>query len=294
MRSRCAVLPLTAIAAVLACASPTLAGTAIHIVAAENFYGDLAKQIGGSHVEVTSILANPDEDPHLFETSPSTAKALSGAEIVIYNGADYDPWMNKLLSATKRTDRRTIIAADLVGAKSGDNPHLWYNPGTLPAVASALAADLEKADPADAADFKANLATFSKSFAPIMAEVEAIKAKYAGTPVTATEPVFGYMAQALGFTMLNDEFQVAVMNNAEPSAAQTAAFEDSLRSGKARILFYNSQVTDKTTERLRAIAGEKGVAVVGVTETEPKDLTVQSWISGQLKQVQAALSGKAM
>jgi len=269
-------------------------GHVTHIVAAENFYGDLAKQIGGLHVEVTSILSNPDEDPHLFETSPSTARALASADIVIYNGIDYDPWMTKLLSASTKNDRSTIVAADLVGAKSGDNPHLWYDPKTLPAVAQDLAAKLEAQDPADAALFKANLATFEQSFAPVVAKVDAIKAKHAGLTVTATEPVFGDMARALGFQMLNDDFQVAIMNNAEPSPSQVEAFEDSLKSGKAKILFYNKQVTDKTTERLLKIARDAKVPVVGVTETEPKDMKIQEWFEGQLKEVATALEARPM
>ncbi len=266
----------------------------VRIVAAENFYGDVARQIGGDRVAVTSILSNPDEDPHLFETSPSTAAALAGAAIAISNGADYDPWMTKLLSASTNPDRSTIVAADLVGARAGDNPHLWYDPRTLPAVAKALAATLAARDPADAALFEANLDTFDRSFAPITAAVDAIKAKYAGTVVTATEPVFGIMAKALGFTMLNTDFQVAVMNDAEPSPSQVAAFEDSLRGGTVKILFYNSQVTDKTTDRLLVLAKASHVAVVGVTETEPKDVDVQAWFVGQLKAVSAALTAKAM
>lgn len=270
------------------------ASVPVKIVAAENFYGDVAKQIGGSHVEVTSILSNPDEDPHLFETSPSTAKALQGAAIVIYNGADYDPWMDKLLSASKQPDRATIVAADLVGAKSGDNPHLWYEPKTLPEVAAALAAKLEKIDPADAGEFKDNLSAFEKSFAPINKEIMALRDKYKGMKVTATEPVFGYMAKALGFTMLNEPFQVAIMNNAEPSAGQVAGFEDSLKSGEAKLMFYNSQVTDKTTQRLKDLAKEHHITVIGVTETEPKDVKVQAWFEGQLGDVAKALSGKTM
>ena len=187
-----------------------------------------------------------------------------------------------------------IVAAGLVGAKPGDNPHLWYDPKTLPAVAKGLAAALTARDPADAAAFKANLARFEASFQPILAQVAAIKARHAGLAVTATEPVFGPMAQALGFTVLNNEFQVAVMNDAEPSPSQVAAFEDSLRSGKVKILFYNKQVTDKTTGRMLAIAEAAHVAVVGVTETEPKDTDVQAWFAGQLRQVADVLDAKAM
>ena len=287
--ARAVTLAALVAAPVSAFASPT-----VKIVAAENFYGDVARQIGGSHVEVTSILSNPDDDPHLFETSPSTAKAIEGAAIVIYNGADYDPWMDKLLSASKRPERTTVVAAQLVGAKSGDNPHLWYEPKTLPAVAAALAAKLEARDPADAAEYKANLAAFEKSFAPIDKEIAAIRDKHKGLSVTATEPVFGYMAKALGFKVLNEPFQMAVMNNAEPSASQVAGFEDSLKSGKAKVLFYNSQVTDKTTSRLKEMAAAAGIPVIGVTETEPRDVKVQTWFAGQLGEIRRALAGKTM
>lgn len=283
---------LTAVTAVPITASA--ASVTTRIVAAENFYGDVARQIGGSHVVVTSILANPDDDPHLFETSPSTAKAIEGADIVIYNGADYDPWMDKLLSASKKDTRATIVAAQLVGAKSGDNPHLWYEPKTLPEVAAALAAKLEARDPADAAEYKASLAAFEKSFAPINKEIMVIRDKHKGLSVTATEPVFGYMAKALGFTMLNEPFQVSVMNNAEPSASQVAGFEDSVTSGKVKLLFYNSQVIDKTTSRLKEMAKAKGIPVIGVTETEPKDVKVQAWFESQLGDIRKALSGKTM
>ncbi|TPK73589.1 cation ABC transporter substrate-binding protein [Mesorhizobium sp. B2-4-15] len=264
----------------------------VNIVAAENFYGDLARQIGGSHVSVTSILANPNDDPHLFETSPSTARTVADAKIIIYNGADYDPWMDKLLSASTGTQRTTIVAADLIGKKSGDNPHLWYNPVTLPAIAKQLAADLSKLDPANAADYQANLAKFQSSLDAINKQINDVKAAYGGTEVTATEPVFGYMAEALGLKMLNYDFQVAVMNDTEPSATQVAAFENSLKDGSAKILFYNSQVTDEATTRLLDIAKQNKVTVIGVTETEPAGQTIQSWFGGQIGDVQKALAAR--
>lgn len=284
--------------AALLVAVPLLTGTAAHaedkltIVAAENFYGDLARQIGGSNVTVTSILANPDDDPHLFETSPSTARTIADAKIIIYNGADYDPWMDKLLSASTGKDRTTIIAADLIGKKSGDNPHLWYDPATLPAIAKTLTADLSKRDPANAAHYEANLKAFQTSLEAIDKEIADVKKAYAGTEVTATEPVFGYMAEALGLKMLNYDFQVALMNDAEPSATQVAAFENSLKDGSAKILFYNSQVTDEATTRLLDIARQNKVTVIGVTETEPAGQTIQTWFGGQIDAVQKALAAR--
>ncbi|MBI1220185.1 MAG: cation ABC transporter substrate-binding protein [Rhodobacteraceae bacterium] len=291
MRSRLKSLVITgALVATQSSSGAAWAAGPIHVIAAENFYGDLATQIGGKHIAVTSILANPNDDPHLFESSPSTARAIAGAQVIIYNGVDYDPWMDKLLSASHSADRTTIVAGDLIGAKSGDNPHLWYNPKTLPAVAAALAAELEKRDPANAADYKANLGKFDTAFAALMTEVDAVKAKYAGTEVTATEPVFGYMATAMGFKMLNYDFQVAMMNDTEPSPSEVAGFENSLKDGTVKILFYNDQVTDDTTTRLLGLAKASHVTVIGVTETEPKGKTIETWFAGQIADVQKALA----
>lgn len=289
MRSTMFAALLLAAAAIMP--QPALAADKIKIIAAENFYGDLAGQIGGEHVEVTSILSNPEDDPHLFESSPSTARALSAAAIVIYNGADYDPWMDKLLSASAKPERTALVAAALTGHKAGDNPHLWYEPTTLPAVAAALATELEKRDNAHAADYKANLARFETAFSALTKKADAIKSKYQGTAVTATEPVFGYMTQALGLKMLNQDFQTAIMNDSEPSPSQVVAFENSLKDGSARILFYNSQVTNETTKRLMQIARDHKVAVVGVTETMPAGSSVQAWFAWQLGEVDAALAG---
>ena len=289
--------PIPFLAALLV-AVPLLTGTSaraedkLTIVAAENFYGDLARQIGGSNVTVTSILSNPDDDPHLFETSPSTARTIADAKIIIYNGADYDPWMDKLLSASTSKDRTTIVAADLIGKKSGDNPHLWYDPATLPAIAKRLSADLAKRDPTNALHYEANLKAFQTSLQAIDKEIADVKKTYAGTEVTATEPVFGYMAEALGLKMLNYDFQVALMNDAEPSATQVAAFENSLKDGSAKILFYNSQVTDEATTRLLDIAKQNKVTVIGVTETEPAGQTIQTWFGGQIDAVQKALAAR--
>ena len=174
------------------------ASATISIVAAENFYGDVAQQLAGATATVTSILSNPDEDPHLFEASPSVARNLSAAAIVVYNGADYDPWMAKLLGGLRSANRKVIIVADLVHKKAGDNPHLWYDPATMPTYAKALAAALVERDPGHKADYDQRLQTFLASLQPLDAKIAELRGKFAGTPVTATEPVFGYMATALG------------------------------------------------------------------------------------------------
>ena len=260
-------------------------------MAAENFYGDIAAAIGGEHVSVISVLSNPDQDPHLFEASPSVARDLAGARIVILNGAGYDPWVAKMLAANSAPDRLVIVAADLVHRATGDNPHLWYDPATMPAVAAALAAMLSEIDPADAADYAANLDRLRGGFETIATKISTIRARYAGRPVTATEPVFGYMAAALGLTMRNERFQLAVMNDTEPSARDTAAFEDDLRGHKVDVLFYNSQVTDPQVDRLLAIASQSHVPVVGVSETRPAGRSFVEWMIGELDATEKALAG---
>jgi len=263
----------------------------IAVVAAENFYGDIARQIGGDRVAVVSIMNNPDQDPHLFETAPSTVRQIAKAQIVVANGANYDPWMEKLLAATPRAGRVVITAADLIGRKAGDNPHLWYDPKTMPAVATAIAAALSKADPAHASDYAARLKTTLAGLERVTARVAQLKAKHAGTAVTATEPVFGPMADALGLTMRNQRFQLAMMNDTEPSARDLAAFERDLRDRAVKVLIYNSQVSEKLTERLRDIAIKSKVPVVGVTETMPANISFQDWVLGELDAIDKALSG---
>ncbi|MFZ0347578.1 MAG: zinc ABC transporter substrate-binding protein [Pseudolabrys sp.] len=263
----------------------------IAVVATENFYGDIARQIGGDRVAVVSIMSNPDQDPHLFETTPATVRQIAKAQIVIVNGANYDPWMEKLLAATPRAGRVVITAADLTGRKAGDNPHLWYDPATMPAVATAFADALTKTDTVHASDYAARLKATLETLERITARVAHLKAKHAGAVVTATEPVFGPMAEALGLTMRNQRFQLAMMNDTEPSARDLAAFERDLKERKVRVLIYNSQVSEKLTERLREIAIRSKVPVVGVTETMPANTSFQDWVLGELDALDKALSG---
>jgi zinc/manganese transport system substrate-binding protein len=265
----------------------------LKIVAAENFYGGVALQIAGNDATVKSILTNPNQDPHEFTTSASTAKAVADADIVIYSGISYDPWMEKLLATGGKPDRVVINVADLIGAKEGDNPHIWYDPRTMPALADKLASELAKRISQRRAVFQMMADNFKNSMKPDLDKIVAIKALSAGLQVTATEPVFGYMADALGFKMLNYDFQIKIMNDAEPTADQTAAFEKSLTSRTAKILFYNSQVTDPTTDRLQQIAKASGIPVVGVTETQPPDQkSYAGWMIHELDGVQAALGAK--
>jgi zinc/manganese transport system substrate-binding protein len=237
----------------------------IPVVAAENFYGDLARQIGGDRVSVISILSNPQQDPHLFEVSPSVVRALAGAQIVLYNGAGYDPWMDNLLKVTPKASREVIVAAQIVEAKPD----------------------------AHAADYAARSRAFLASLKPLDEKIAALRASYGGVPVTATEPIFGDMAAALHLTMLNQRFQLAVMNNTEPSAADFAAFERSLRMHSVRVLFYNKQASDNLVRHVVDLARASNIPVVGITETCPPGLSYQDWMIDELGQTENALARPA-
>ena len=261
----------------------------IKVVAAENVYGDLVQQIGGSSVEVTSILANPNQDPHEFEASTSTARLVADAKLVIYNGADYDPWMPKLLSASRAPSRKVIEVARLVHKRAGDNPHVWYDVAAISALAKALADTLSTLDPAHRTDYAERHAAFERSMQPLVDRIAKMRIEFAGSAVTATEPIFGYMADALGLKMRNSRLQLAVMNGTEPSAKDIAVFEKDLRSRSVKVLLYNNQTTSALAARLRTIAIEAGVPVVGVSETAPPGMSYPQWMSSQLDALARAL-----
>ncbi|MFA6267412.1 MAG: zinc ABC transporter substrate-binding protein [Pseudolabrys sp.] len=279
------------LAATVAAVPAQAADSQIAVVAAENFYGDIARQIGGAHISVASIMNNPDQDPHLFETTPGVVKQIADARIVILNGADYDPWMSKLMQAAPRPNRIVVNAGQIVGAKAGGNPHLWYAPATMPAVAKAIAAAFTKTDAAHAADYAAGLDKTLAQLERITQRVGQIRDKHKGKAVTATEPVFGLMAQAIGLPMRNEKFQLAMMNDTEPSARDVAAFEDDLKNHKVKVMIYNKQVSEKLTERLLSIAKDAKVPVVGVTETQPANVSFVDWMTGELDALDKALDG---
>ncbi len=274
----------------LAIVAPAAQAEPLKIVAAESVYGDIAGQIGGAEVEVVSILKNPDQDPHAFDASPSTARLFAQARVVIYNGAGYDPWAVKLLRASPAAGRIEVAVAELVHKQPGDNPHVWYEPDSIRLLAGALAQILAKLDRAHAADYQRRLVMFEASMQRLTDQIAALRRKYAGTPVTATEPVFGYMAAAVGLDMRNRRFQLAVMNGSEPSPGDIAAFERDLRSRAVKVLIYNRQTSDALTLRMREIAQRSGVPVLGVNETEPAGKDYQGWMREQLDALDRALA----
>ena len=261
----------------------------VGIVAAENFYGDVARQIGGAEVHVTSILSNPDEDPHLFEASPSVARAISGARIVVYSGIDYDPWMAKLIGAAKSGERQVIVVADLVGRKTGDNPHIWYDTATMLAYAKTLAAALAADDPEHASLYDQRLARFTASIAPIQAKIACAApapGRHAGDRDRAGVRLH---VRRVGHAGAQLSFQMAVMNGTEPAASDVAAFETDLQTHAVKLLVYNAQASDPIAQRMEKLAKASHVPVVGAAETEPPGKTYQAWMMGELDAVAKAL-----
>jgi zinc/manganese transport system substrate-binding protein len=274
----------------------TSAGGGIVAVGAENEYANVISQIGGKYVHVTAILDNPNTDPHTFESSPSVSQAVSAAQLVVQNGVGYDTFMNKIEAAAPNSKRKVIDVQTLRHLPdSTPNPHLWYAPATMPAVAKAIAADLAALQPAHAAVFKANLARFDASLRPWYQALAQFKAAYPGTPVATTEPVGDYMLQAAGTRNLTPfGFQRDIMNGVDPSP-QDVSLETSLFSGhKVRVFLYNQQVTDTLTQSFLGLARKYGIPVVGLYETMPTPgYDYQTWMLAEVRALQRAVADKA-
>ena len=281
--------------ALAGCGTPSAAQTGVvNVVAGENFWGDIVSQIGGDHVNVTSIIDDPNTDPHEYESDNKDAIAIATSQLVVVNGLGYDDFVSKLVDASPSDDRATLTVADVLGVDGDDaNPHLWYDTAQLPKVAAAIADALAKADPDDAATFTANAQTFDDSLQPILDVIDQIKAKYAGTEIAYTERVPGYLVEAAGLQLgIPASFTQAVEDDEDPSPKDTAAFDDAIESRTVKVLLYNAQVTDQQTTEIKQLAASSGVPVVGVTETMPPDAhDFQSWQLGQAQQLLTALGG---
>jgi zinc/manganese transport system substrate-binding protein len=264
---------------------------ALDAVAAENVYGDIASQIGGRHVSVTSILTNPNADPHLFEPGTANGLAVAGAKVVIQNGLGYDAFMTKLENASPSKSRIVVTMANVVGVQGKDaNPHLWYDVPQLGRIAGSIAAALERADPRHASAYRAGLTRFDRSLGPLRREVDRIRARFHGAPVAYTEPVPGYLVAAAGLRNLAPEtFTRPIEEGTEPSPAATAAMSALIAHHRIRVLLYNSQAVSPITARVRAAAMAAQIPVVPVTETLPPGRTFQQWQLVQARALAAAL-----
>ena len=269
--------------------------TVISAIGAENEYANVLSQIGGRYVHVSSILNNPNTDPHTFEASPQVAQEVSGAQLIVQNGVGYDTFMNKIESASPDPKRKVIIVQNLLGLPDDTpNPHLWYSPKTMPAAARAMAAGLSALLPAHKAFFQANLVKFDKSLTPWLNAIAAFKAKYPNTPVATTEPVADYMLQAAGTDNLTPfTFQADIMNGVDPSPEDIALENGFFTQHKVKVFCYNQQVVDSLTTSIRQTALKAGVPVVGVYETMPTPgYDYQSWMLAEVNALQKAVADK--
>jgi zinc/manganese transport system substrate-binding protein len=262
-------------------------------VGAENEYANVISQVGGKYVQASAIMSNPNTDPHTFEASASVARTVSEAQLVVQNGVGYDTFMNTIENAAPNSARKLIVVQNLLGLPtSTPNPHLWYKPSTMPAVANAIAADLDAIQPAHASYFKANAARFIASLAAWNNAIAAFAAKYPNTPVATTEPVADYMLQAAGADNLTPfAFQADIMNGTDPSAQDVAIERSLFTEHKVKVFLYNQQVTDTLTESFITLAQQNDIPVVGVYETMPvPGYDYQSWMLTEVQDLTKAVA----
>jgi zinc/manganese transport system substrate-binding protein len=263
----------------------------ITAVGAENQYANVISQIGGKYVAVTAIMSNPNTDPHTFEASPGVAQTVSAARLIVQNGVGYDSFMNKIESATSSSARKIIDVQTLLGLPdSTRNPHLWYDPTTMPKVAARLVTDLSALEPAHAAYFRANEARFEAALQSWLTALRSFKKQHPGTPVATTEPVGDYMLVAAGTHNLTPwNLQADVMNGVDP-APQDVTLEDNLLKHHVKVFLYNQQVTDTLTQSFLKLAANNHVPVVGVYETMPLGYSYQSWMLAEMQALNRAVT----
>jgi zinc/manganese transport system substrate-binding protein len=278
--------------AVISSGSAFAAGT-LHAVGVESEYADVIAQIGGRYVQVRAIETDPNTDPHSFEASPAIAREIAAANLVVTNGVGYDSWVERILSAAPNAKRKVIDVQHLLDLPDGTpNPHLWYDPKTMPAVADAVAAELSALDRPDAAYFRGNAREFVASLRPWIEAIASFKARYGGTRIAVTGPVANYLLQAAGCDIATPfSLQTAIMNGTDPSPQDVATEEALLSDHEAKVLVYNRQVTNTLTESFLDLARKSGIAVVGVYETLPvPGYHYQSWMLAEVAALRKAVA----
>jgi zinc/manganese transport system substrate-binding protein len=289
-RSLIPAVALSLTTLVAGCASPVQGGRPIAI-GIESQYADVISQIAGPYVEVRAIETNPNTDPHQFEASPAVARAIASASLVVENGLGYDPWAARMIAAEPSARRKVIDVQRLLGLPAIANPHVWYDPGTMPAVAAAVAAALSSLQPAQAAYFQANVRKFDASLVPWTEALAAFKRRYPRTPVAVTEPVADELLTAAGCSILTPHsLQIAIMNGVDPAPQDVAAENALLREHRVKVLVYNRQVTSALTDSFLELARRSGIPVVGVYETLPAGYDYQSWMQAELAALVRAVS----
>ncbi|MFT8646567.1 metal ABC transporter solute-binding protein, Zn/Mn family [Gluconacetobacter sp.] len=282
---------LMAVMLVVSGARPAHAGSPIAVVAAEAVWGDIARQVGGADVAVSSILTNPATDPHAFEASPMDGRRLGAARIVIANGGGYDGWLDRLMEGGGNAGRPVVLnVAALVGWRDGDNAHFWYDLAMVRAVATAFAADCGAILPDRRAAVQERLQQFLDALGPLQQRIDRLRARYHGVPVAASEPIFGLMTRQIELTMHDGDFQRAVMNGTDPGPSEVAGFERDLTERRVRMLILNEQTTGPATDRLEQLAQGAGIPVLHVGESLPPGMRYQDWIAGMLDRLDQALA----
>jgi zinc/manganese transport system substrate-binding protein len=268
----------------------------LEIVAGENFWGSLVSQIGGAHVHVTSIVSDPNADPHEYESNTENAREIATADYIIVNGAGYDDWADKLMAAGGKPNVRVLNVAGLLGKKVGDNPHFWYNPDYVNQVIKKMESDLITIDPANAADYEQNYARLQISLEQYQSRIIEIRQKFGGTKVAATEDIFEYLAEPAGLDLISPPaFTRAVSEGNDPPAESIVEFESQLKNENVSVLVYNQQTVTPITENMKKLAAQEGIPVIGITETiQPPDLSFQDWMNSELISLQNALNAKAL
>ena len=267
-------------------------GGQLRVVAAEDFWGSIAEQLGGDKVAVTNIITNPAADPHDYEPTAEDAKTLAGAEMSIVNGIGYDEWASKLLAASPDEGRIELTVGDVVGLSNGDNPHQWYSPETVHAVIDQIIADYKEARPDDASYFDEQKEAFeTEGLAEYNELIEAIKDEYSGTPVGASESIFEPLAPALGLKLITPKgFMDGIAEGTEPTPQEKATADEQLKDKQIELWVYNSQNTTPDVKRLNEEAEAVGIPIATVTETmTPEGASFQDWMSAELKGIQKAL-----
>jgi len=294
LASLVAALVLTGEACGLSNVPAAGSGSRVEVVAAENFWGSIATQVGGDHANVTSLIANPDTDPHAYEATPADARLIATARYVIFNGAGYDPWAPKLIDANPVAGRTVLTVADLLGKKEGDNPHMWYSPSYVDQVVDRIASDLAKIDSANASYYLQQGASYRTVVLKEYHDtINTIKQKYAGTKIGATESIVSYLADGLGLNLITPyTYLKAISEGTDPSAADKAEIENEIATREIKVFVFNSQNSTPDVLSLVDKARAHGIPVVTVTETlSPANRTFQDWQTGQLKKLLAALGG---
>ncbi|MCI4358305.1 MAG: zinc ABC transporter substrate-binding protein [Thermoplasmata archaeon] len=280
--------------------APSASGV-IHVVAAENFWGSLASQLGGNHTSVLSIVTDPNADPHEYEANSTDATAISTAQFIIVNGVGYDNWALQLVAADGQSNQVVLNVGTLNGPTVGGgivsgNPHMWYNPIYVNRTVQAIFSDLVSLQPGSMAYFQQQYADLNASLGVLYGEAAQIKAHFAGTEVAATEDIFVYLANYTNLNLVSPpQFMEAVAEGNDPPAQSVVQFQCQLEGGQVKVLVYNQQTVTPITIQLKAIAAAHNVTIVGVTETiQPPGVDFQTWMDAEYLQLYNALNANAL